>query len=225
MLLQFQKGDIVRHLGLLDLQRTMQRALRRSGLPIRYSKGFNPHMVMSFASALSSGIPGDAELLDVSLDGEATPEECMAAMNRVLPPSLSVSRVRMVDDSFPKLGASLRYAQYRISLSGAGTDKAVDAIGSFLAQDEIMALRKTKKSETMVNIRPMIQELSVCERPAKDEAVLTARVSFVELATLKPELLMDTLFAFCGAQPQRCEIRRTALLGLVDDQPVSLIDM
>ena len=42
MLLQFQKGDIVRHLGLLDLQRTMQRALRRSGLPIAYSNGFNP---------------------------------------------------------------------------------------------------------------------------------------------------------------------------------------
>ena len=75
MLLQFQKGDIVRHLGLLDLQRTMQRALRRSGLPIAYSNGFNPHIVMSFASALSSGIPGDAELLDVSLKGEATAEE------------------------------------------------------------------------------------------------------------------------------------------------------
>ena len=51
MLMQFQKGDIVRHLGLLDLQRTMQRALRRSNLPVAYSKGFNPHMVMSFASA------------------------------------------------------------------------------------------------------------------------------------------------------------------------------
>ena len=69
MLLEFRKGDIVRHLGLLDLQRTMQRALRRSGLPVAYSKGFNPHMVMAFASALSSGIPGDAELLDVSLTG------------------------------------------------------------------------------------------------------------------------------------------------------------
>ena len=72
MILEFRKGDIVRHLGLLDLQRTMQRALRRSNLPVAYSKGFNPHMVMSFASALSSGIAGDAELLDVSLSGETT---------------------------------------------------------------------------------------------------------------------------------------------------------
>jgi radical SAM-linked protein len=90
MLMQFMKGDIVRHLGLLDLQRTMQRALRRSGLPVAYSKGFNPHIVMSFASALSSGIPGDAELLDVSLCGDVTEEECLSAMNRVLPPALQI---------------------------------------------------------------------------------------------------------------------------------------
>ena len=120
MILQFQKGDIVRHLGLLDLQRTMQRALRRSGLPIAYSKGFSPHIVMSFASALSSGIPGDAELLDVGLDGETTEAECLAAMNHVLPPALAVSRVRLVDDRYPKLGAALRQAQYRITLRGAG---------------------------------------------------------------------------------------------------------
>lgn len=145
MLLQFQKGDIVRHLGLLDLQRTMQRALRRSGLPVAYSKGFNPHIVMSFASALSSGIPGDAELLDVSLCGETTEEACLTAMNRVLPPSLACSRVRLVDDRFPKPSASLRTAQYRISLRGGDTERIVKCIADFLAQEEIMALRKPRR--------------------------------------------------------------------------------
>ena len=52
-LMEFRKTDVVRHLGLLDLQRTMQRALRRSCLPLKYSSGFNPHIVMSFASALT----------------------------------------------------------------------------------------------------------------------------------------------------------------------------
>ena len=213
MLLQFQKGDIVRHLGLLDLQRTMQRALRRSGLPIAYSNGFNPHIVMSFASALSSGIPGDAELLDVSLKGEATAEECIAAMNRVLPPALQVSRVRMVDDRFPKVSAALRQAEYTITLRGGGACAIASALPAFLAQEEIMALRKTRRSETMVNIRPMIH------------ALLTARVSFVEAATLKPDVLVESLCAFAGAQPERCEIRRTCLLGEKDGQSVPLIDL
>ena len=180
MLMQFQKGDIVRHLGLLDLQRTMQRALRRSGLPIAYSNGFNPHIVMSFASALSSGIPGDAELLDVSLHSETTEEACMEAMNRVLPPALHVSRIRLVDDRFPKVSAALRQAEYRITLWGEDALKIANKIPDFLAQNEIMALRKTKRAETLVNIRPMIHLLEAQMDTEAKTAVLTARVSFVE---------------------------------------------
>lgn len=225
MLLQFQKGDIVRHLGLLDLQRTMQRALRRSGLPVTYSKGFNPHIVMSFASALSSGIPGDAELLDVSLCSEVTEEACLAAMNRVLPPALAASRVRLVDDKFPKVSASLRTAQYRISLYGGDAKDLYESVDSFLAKEEIMALRKTKKNETLVNIRPMIHLLKADYCEQTDTAVLTARVSFIEQATLKPDLLLEALCTHAGAELPRYEIRRTHLLGDVDGRSVPLIDM
>ena len=216
MLLQFRKGDIVRHLGLLDLQRTMQRALRRSNLPVAYSKGFNPHMLMSFASALSSGIAGDAELLDVSLSGETTEEECMAAMNRVLPPALQASRVRLVDDRFPKVSAALHGGEAR---------RIAEDVPAFLAQEEIMALRKTKKSETMVNIRPMIHELTAQVDEDTDTAILLARVSFIEQATLKPDLLLNALCAHAQAELPRCEIRRTQLCGEKDGQPVPLIDM
>lgn len=225
MLMQFKKDDIVRHLGLLDLQRTMQRALRRSGLPVAYSKGFNPHMVMAFASALSSGIPGDAELLDVSLCGEVTEEECLAAMNRVLPPALKASRIRLVDDRFPKTAASLAQAEYRITLTGGKAGEIAQAVPAFLDREEIMALRKTKKSETMVNIRPMIHELTAQYDAEQDRAIIGARVSFVEAATLKPDLLMSTLCDFAGGEAARQEIRRTRLLGLVNNQPVALIDM
>jgi len=225
MLMQFQKGHLVRHLGLLDLQRTMQRALRRSGLPVAYSKGFNPHIVMSFASALSSGIPGDAELLDVSLCADATEEECLSAMNRVLPPSLQVSRIRLVDDRFPKVSAALRTARYAIKLCGADAQRIAADVFAFLAEEEIMAVRKTKKNETLVNIRPMIHELMAEYDASVETAKLTARVSFVEQATLKPDLLIGALCAHAGVEIPRCEIRRTHLLGEVDGQCVPLIDM
>lgn len=225
MLLQFQKGDIVRHLGLLDLQRTMQRALRRSGLPVAYSKGFNPHIVMSFASALSSGIPGDAELLDVSLCGDVTEDECLNAMNRVLPPSLSCSRVRLVDDRFPKVSAALRSAQYRITLHGGDTKRILECLDSFLNEEEIMVLRKTKKNETMVNIRPMIYELTAEYNEAADAAVMITRVSFIEQATLKPDLLLEALCTYCNATLPSHEIRRTHLHGEINGQAIPLIDM
>lgn len=225
MLMLFQKSDTVRHLGLLDLQRTMQRALRRSGLPVRYSSGFNPHIVMSFASALSTGVPGDAELLDVSLSGETSEEECFRRMNEVLPPSLPVLRVRLVDDGFPKTGAALEQAEYRIRLSGPGAKEIASAVPGFLARKEIMALRKTKRQEIMVNIRPMLHALTVCYDAEANCAELTARVSFVEAATLKPELLLGSLEEFAGATPPRCEIRRTRLLAVRGGEPVELIDL
>lgn len=225
MLIQFQKGDIVRHLGLLDLQRTIQRALRRTTLPIAYSNGFNPHMIMSFASALSSGIPGDAELLDVSLRGDVDEATCLETLNRVLPPSLKVSRVRLVDDRFPKVTAAMAQAQYKITFHGGDTRKMVEVIPAFLAEEEIMAIRKTKKAETLVNIRPMIHQLEAEYDQSTDSAVMIARVSFVEAATLKPDLLLNTLASYAGIDLPQCSIRRTHLFGLVNGQPVPLIDM
>lgn len=228
MLLQFQKGDIVRHLGLLDLQRTMQRALRRTSLPIGYSNGFNPHIVMTFASALSSGIPGDAEILDVTLasDGsDVTEERCMNEMNRVLPPSLKVSRVRLVEDRFPKASAALEQAQYSITLHGGDSRKIVDSVEAFLAETEIMAIRKTKRSETMVNIRPMIHLLEAHYDETADRAQMKARVSFTEAATLKPDVLLSALAQYAGVQLPMHDIRRTCLLGAKDGQAVPLIDM
>ncbi|MBQ7486658.1 MAG: DUF2344 domain-containing protein, partial [Clostridia bacterium] len=112
LLIEFKKTERVRHLGLLDMQRTMQRALRRSHLPVSYSKGFNPHMNMSFASALSSGVPGDAEILDVAMAEPVTEAEAMEKLSAALPDALPVNRVRLVDDRFKKMGALLEAAAY-----------------------------------------------------------------------------------------------------------------
>lgn len=228
MLLQFQKGDIVRHLGLLDLQRTMQRALRRSGLPIGYSNGFNPHIVMTFASALSSGIPGDAEILDVTLAQNAenvSEERCLIEMNRVLPPALQVSRVRLVDDRFPKASAALEQAEYSIVLHGEDAKKLVSCIPNFLDKEEIMAIRKTKRSESLVNIRPMLHLLTAQYDEEAHKAFLTARVSFVESATLKPDVLLSALCEFAEVPLPVADIRRTQLLGLKNGIITPIIDM
>ena len=146
-------------------------------------------------------------------------------MNRVLPPSLLCSRVRLVNDRFPKVSASLRSAQYKITLRGGDAKLIAACIADFLAEEEIMALRKTKKNETMVNIRPMIYELKAEYDEAADTALMIARVSFIEQATLKPDLLLEALCAYSGAQLPRHEIRRTHLHGEVDGQAIPLIDM
>ena len=72
MMVVFEKGEALRHIGHLDLMRTMQRALRRSNLPIKYSNGFNPHIRLSFAAPLSVGVIGLRELMEVPLEDGVT---------------------------------------------------------------------------------------------------------------------------------------------------------
>ena len=223
MLLVFKKGERVRHLGLLDLQRTMQRALRRSGLPVSYSNGFNPHINMAFASALSSGIPGEAEILDVQLAEDVTEEACFAAMKSALPPDLPPVRVRLVENSFPKCGRLLERASYRFRIPAVQAEAVVSAIPGFLSRQEIPALRKSKTRETIVNIRPMIHRLTGKLLP-DGSAEAEATVSFTEAETLKPDLLVEELSKQAGLAPEGWRTVRTALLAVAGGREVPIID-
>ena len=145
MLAVFTKGERLRHIGHLDLMRAMQRALRRSELPVSYSKGFNPHILVTFASALSTGAWSKREIMDVTLDTEVTPEAFTAAMNRALPVDLRVLSARPIDDRHPALMAMVAAAEYAITVMDADTAAQLAACReAFLAQAEIITPRKTK---------------------------------------------------------------------------------
>ena len=103
MMVVFEKGKTLRYIGHLDLMRAMQRALRRSGLPIRYSNGFNPHIRLSFAAPLSVGVVGLRELMEVPLEDGVTEQGFQDGMNAVLPDCLRIRQCRALEDSFPAL--------------------------------------------------------------------------------------------------------------------------
>ena len=112
MLAVFEKGERIRHIGHLDIQRSVQRGLRRSGLPVAYSNGFNPHILITFASALSTGACGTHEIMDVTMAEEVSEREFLDRMNKAMPPEMQLSQARAVDQKHPALMASLRAANY-----------------------------------------------------------------------------------------------------------------
>ena len=65
--IQYEKTGDMAFLGHLDFQRQMQLALRRSGLPVAYSKGYHPHPLMKFGPPLPVGVAGEREVLDLAL--------------------------------------------------------------------------------------------------------------------------------------------------------------
>lgn len=208
MLVVFEKYPRIRHIGHLDLMRAMQRALRRSGLPVRFSQGFNPHLLLTFAAPLSVGMAGKREIMEVPLGADVTEEEFLAKLNAALPPELPCLSARIVDDKHPASMASLYAAEYEIVID-SHDDALCRAIPSFLAQESIMALRRTKSGEKTVDIRPMIFSAEICGKNT-----LRCRLALSEKATCKPELLLDALCAHAGlAERPRTLTTRIQLFG------------
>ena len=153
----FEKGERIRHIGHLDIQRSVQRGLRRSGLPVAYSQGFNPHILITFAQALSTGACGKREIMDVTMAEEVSAEEFVARMNRAMPPEMQVREARAVDSKHPSLMGMVRAADYDLMIRDAEIGaRLAEAIPAMMAKETIPALRKTKTKLTEVDIKPLI---------------------------------------------------------------------
>lgn len=217
MMAVFEKGARLRHIGHLDIQRAMQRALRRSGLPVSYSKGFNPHILLTFASALATGAMGEKEILDVSLDAPVEADAFMAAMNAALPPDMQLSFAKPLEDRHPALMAMVCAADYELTIQDdEAAGQLARALPGFLAQESITALRKSKSGMKECDIRPLIHHLRM------EGNILIARLTLTEASTCKPDMLLTALSAFAGIDVPRMLVNRKGLLGESDGRLVPL---
>lgn len=207
----FGKNDRLRFVSHLDLQRFVQRAFNRTRLPIAFSNGFNPHPVMSFASALAMGWTSEYEIFDIKLTQDVDREFALAEMRRALPPDMPVIDVSLVDDRHPKMMASLELADYRVTLPEASAQAIIAQVEPFLAAESVMAVRKTKSGEKLTDIRPMAVSI------VPEGNVLLMRLSANETSTLKPDLVISVLAERAGIAAPDVRIHRTALLGRDSD--------
>ena len=209
MLAVFEKGERIRHIGHLDIQRSVQRGLRRSGLPVAYSNGFNPHILITFASALSTGACGKREIMDVTMAEEVSAEEFLEKMNRAMPPEMQLSEARIIDQKHPALMAMLRAAEYDLMIRDPETaEKLIAAIPSMMEKESVTAMRKTKTALKECDIKPLIYELK------GEGGHILAVMTLTEREACKPAMLMEALAREAGIDGEiRMLITRTRLLG------------
>lgn len=209
MLAVFEKGERIRHIGHLDIQRSVQRGLRRSGLPVAYSNGFNPHILVTFASALSTGACGKREIMDVTMSEEVGEEEFLQKMNRAMPPEMQISVARAVDGKHPSLPPLLRAAQYDLQIREERfAGKLIEAIPVMMSRETIPAVRKTKSTLKECDIKPLICSLK------GENNHLYAVLVLTEKESCKPSMLMEALCREAGIDDEvRVLVTREALFG------------
>lgn len=116
--IQITKSENIRFISHLEYARTIERAIRRSNLPIAYSRGFNPHMRFSLASALGVSIRSNAEFTELELEPNAKIdlEESMIKLDNNLPEGIKVIKADIVSKDTKKLMAQAGGADYTVIL-------------------------------------------------------------------------------------------------------------
>lgn len=122
--LALHKGEELRFLSHLDFAQAVERMIRRAEIKMAYSEGFNPHMKISFSSALALGVTAEAEYIDMDVLEEDTLESIMERLNRVAPHGLEVLGGKVMPEKVKKMMAICNYAIYEVT--GPVTDVDVD---------------------------------------------------------------------------------------------------
>ena len=209
MLAVYHKGEEIAFISHLDIQRTLQRAMRRAQIPLAFSQGFNPHPKLSFASAVATGQTSDCEWFEAELSSEMDPDIYMRSINAVMPAGFYVTDAAEAPDGFGSLSALTRAAEYEIRLRvPAEPDRVAEAFTDLLG-GPIMMEKKTKSGVRTVDIRPEIIEASVTEA---GEGEITLRVLGRLQADggLRADMLVRALFGRLDALGV-FSVRRTAM--------------
>ena len=193
---RFSKKEDARFVSHLDIQRLFGRAFSRAGIPVAYSQGFNPHPVLAFATALSTGVTSDAEWLDVKLERDLTDEAFMSALNPTLPAGFEIREAIAVDDKLPSLSALLASAAYDVRfLPGTHKQELIAALETLLA-GPIVIDKRTKAGIKPVDIRPQV--LSAAFRETEGSLVLHVEGVLNAAGSLGCDAFVRALLARAG---------------------------
>lgn len=192
--IKFRKNGVMKFIGHLDIMRFFQKALRRAEIPVAFSEGFSPHMIMSFANPLGVGLTSDGEYFDLELTEPISSKEAIERLNKQMADGMEVVNfVQIPDDKKAKGMSIVAGADYYSCPNHASfPDGWQDKLEDFYAQEEILVWKATKKSEKEVNIKSMIYELSPRENG------IYMKVAAGSVQNLKPELVTDAFASYLG---------------------------
>lgn len=195
-LIKFTKEADLKFISHLDLMRTIQRVIRRAELPIEYSKGFNPHMALGIAQPLSVGSYSEGDYLDIYLEDdmpEAAVRELLNENSAVGIKFIEVSKIPVIENvkRMPQAMALIDAASYTIKIKYNDLSKVTAEVNELFVKDKIEMLKKTKKGEKMVDIKPFIKETKYW---VKDDClVINALISCGSRENLSPDLFIEAI--------------------------------
>lgn len=191
--IKFKKYGPVRYTGHLDIMRFFQKAIRRAQIDVVYSNGFSPHQVMAFAAPLGVGLCSNGEYMDIEVHSIISCQDVLERLNAVSVPGIEIISVKVLPDSAGNAMASVAAASYTVVFR-RGREPVTDlraALPAFLARDQVLINKETKKGNREVDIRPGIFQLTMEE----GHWTLRMLVDASSSGNIKPAQVMEAILA------------------------------
>lgn len=216
---EFKRYGAARYVSHLDMQRAVMRAIRRTKLEPEYSAGFNPHMLLSFASAMPVGLESDCEFFELKLVKETSLDFCLSELIKAMPDGIAPLWTGKLDDTAPKLMAALRFAGYELTVEEKYFEPVKLQFENLLQLDKIEVEIERKGSAAQKDIRPLI-----CSVKTERAPVFNMILAFSSEGTLNPEVLMKAVTDNLKAAFDY-SVKRTGLYVIKDGSLASLKDL
>ncbi len=210
--IKFAKHGTMKFIGHLDVMRYFQKAMRRADVNIRYSEGFSPHQIMSFAAPLGVGLTSNGEYMDIEVHSTGSSAEMVRRLNEVMVEGFEVLSYRRLPDGAGNAMSLVDCADYTVRFRNGYEPEDLEGffvgLEAFYGRESIPIVKKTKKGERQLDLKPLIYQLQVLredERPA-----VAMRVSTGSTDNIKPELVLETYCREIGMEitPFTFEVQR-----------------
>jgi radical SAM-linked protein len=206
----YRHGEALRYISHLDLLRAFERAVRRAGLPIAHTQGFNPRPRITWAAPLPLGFTSETEMADCLLTAPVPPAEFAAGLGAQLPPALVLLSVEEIPRNAPSLPAALRQMRYRVSLPAvqdlAGAEAAVAALLAAPRWDRPRRARGRAAEPGSYDLRPRV--ISLAARQADTGIELEMELTSGQEDMGRPDEVLAAL-GYAGQPALICRLAMT----------------
>lgn len=162
----------------LEVAHTLERTVRRAGLPFAVSQGFSPHMKIAFGAALPVGVGSTCEIFDLQLTRYVRPDEALAALRQASVDDLMVHDCRYIEKSAPAASVAFPFSTYEVVFDApvAGID----------VPESVTVVRK-RKQKVLVVADYLARSFALSDDGLHATFTLEAKPT----GSLRPDVLLD----------------------------------
>lgn len=203
--IRFRKLGRSRFISHLDLNRCMARAVRRAGVPVWYTEGFNPHPYITFALPLSIFYGSLCEAMDAKLEGDMSFEEVKSRLSAQMPEGIEIYDIYEPVMKY----ADVAFARYktRLEFGGAGAETLQSACDTLTDSGKLDIERTTKHGTRVIDVHQYLTDtrtdITVSDGSVEIDAVLPAGQN-----NINPSVFASALEKYSGIAPDIEDVTR-----------------